>query len=295
MKALDIFSSLPGWANMASEEIFRSSAFAAPCRIGETPAVLRQASIAPSDTLELKISIAGAPHILGLTRTPSWPELDKIWDSRSEVPTEILLALVEKECGAFLQMLENVVRGQIQIGGVLDGAPDENPKANSVNLEVAGIVFSLTASPAIIATLGVLRNLDLTCDLIRSVELDAETEYAAFALNESDVATLAPGDVLLLPEIGAVAPREIVENKFAASEKSLNAFSDDGLYRVIAAETKKITLGELFDIAAESAAPSPIAPSSGMALKLVKNGRIIAFGRLEKLGDVFSFTVEAKE
>ena len=86
--------------------------------------------------------------------------------------------------------------------------------------------------------------------------LPCETELAAFTLPAADLASLAVGDALLLPEIGTVPPRLVVDGRFAVDENGVLPFKDDGRLHVVGAEARSMTLGELFDRAQNPAAAS---------------------------------------
>ena len=292
MKPLEILSALPKWGKTTPDQILESPAFAMPCRLGEENLPLRPGSILTDDTLALSILFGEEPHTLKLSRSPRFAELDKLWDSRADMPAPILLALVEKECGPLLQLLENAVRSQLRLVGLADAsaAPDER----TLFLQVADIAFALTRTDTVAAALGNLRHLDLGNEELRAESLPAEVEYAAFVLPSEDLASLAVGDSLLLPEIGSVAPRLIADGLFAVDETGVAPFADDGRCRVVATEASAVTLGELFD-AAESGLPKVDGSSgeAGLQLRLVKSGKILASGRLDRLGEHPAFIVEA--
>ena len=244
MKPIEILSSLPALAAATPAAILDSPAFAMPCRYGDEPATLRPAAVRPADTRALAV-LGDAPHTLSIAHSPRFPELDTLWDSRADVPAPILLALAEKECGPLFQLLENAVRRQLRLKD-LSAPVDPDPAA--LALEIAGISFTLTRSPLIETALGAsLRHLDLSNPAIRGIALPAETEYAAFSLSSADQATLAPGDTLLLPEIGTVAPRLLVDTRFGLDASGVTPFTDDSRCRVIAAEPATLPLGTLFD------------------------------------------------
>lgn len=295
MKPLDILSSLPAAAAAPPARILDSPAFAMPCRFGDEPALLRPAAVRPADTLDLAILFGEEPHVLGLARSPRFPELDAVWDSRGDVPAPLLLALAEKECGPLFQLLENAVRRQLRLTGLAEAAV---PGSAALALEAAGIPFVLTRTPAIESAFGGhLRNLDLSHPAVRDLALSAETEYAAFALPAADLAALAPGDALLVPEIGTVPPRLIVDGRFAVDAGGVSPFTDDGRCRVVASEVRSVALGGLFDAAEDAGAVPgllPAAPGSGpVPLRLLLSGRTVAHGRLDRLGDQPAFVVEA--
>ena len=318
MKPLEILSALLSDAAGASlpatpDAILDSPAFAMPCRLGDETAVLRATSVEPavSDMLALSVSFGDEPHVLRLARSPRFPELDAIWDSRADVPDAILLALVERECGPLLQLLENAVRKQLRLVGVeeegnsrraAEGAEPQNdlflcvsapPRENKDDTPREEIVFSLTRSPSVVSALGALRNLDLAHESIRAQTLPSEIEYAAFQMPDADLASLAPGDAVMLPEIGAVAPRLIVAGRFVADETGVAPYQEDSLCRVRGATGLTVRLGELFDAAEGDALKIEGSKVEGCApLKLLRQGKTVASGRLGAVGEHPAFLVE---
>ena len=326
MKPLEIFSALAADAAGASlpaspDAILASPAFAMPCRLGEESAVLRPAPVEPaeSEMLALSVAFGEEPHSLRVARSAAFPDLDKLWDSRADVPEPVLLALVERECGPLLQLLENAVRKQLRLVGLSElegedfnaesqsrGSGSMNPlrlcvsALNHAENQEMPIVFSLSRSTAVVSAFGALRNLDLAHESIRSVAFPAETEYAAFALPVDDLASIAPGDALLLPEIGAGPPRLIVAERLSADESGVAPYQEDALVRVRAAEARQITLGELLDAAEELKVEKLKVESykgegchDGLRLRLVRGGKTVADGRLGRLGEHPAFIVEA--
>ena len=305
MKPLEILLSLPQWKKATAEALVDSPAFALPCRLGDEPVQLRPAPIEPavSELLGLSVSFGDEPHTLGLARSPRFPELNKLWDNRADVPEPILLALVEKECGPLFQLLENAVRKQLRLVGLDDSVrSDVAAPRPFLNLcvsapareetDAAPICFALTRMPTVVAALGVLRNLDLTHEAIRSEQLSAVVEYAAFTLPEGDLASLAPGDAVVVSEIGTVPPRWIVDGRFALDGGGVSPSADDALVRVRAAESATLPLGAVLD-AAEGKVPDVPALSDGSQLRLVRGGRTCATGCLGRVGDQPAFLVES--
>ncbi len=283
MKPSEIVAALPQWREAKAAEILSSPAWAMPCRLGDAQDVMRLDAIRPAEILPLAIRFEDEPHTLGLTPSPRFPELSRLWPSISEVPEPILLALVEKECGPFLQMLENAVRRQLKIDGVEKDAP--GPDASAIAARIADVTFTLTRSVTIVEAFGQMRNLDMAHPAIRDTEVDAEYEYAAFPLSQEDVASLAPGDALLLPEIDSAAPRLIAAGRFAMDENGVAEFKEDELARVRSAVPGKVALGEVFDGSARI--PAAVSP-----LKLVVAGRTAAMCRLGKLAGQTALFVE---
>lgn len=286
MKPFEILSSLPQWSGLGPDAIVDLPAFALPCRLGDGSATLVLGATHPADTIRLSIRLEDEPHVLSLARSPRFKELDAIWDSRADVPEPILLALVEKDAGPILQLVENAVRRQLKLVG-LAGA--ESPDAPVLFAQVEDVVFSLTRSATVTAALGSLRNLDLTHESIRSVSLSALTEYAAFSLTSLEASGLSIGDAVLLPEMGTVPVRLVVDGRFAVDANGVTRYNAGDLVHVFDATAKDITLGELFN-AAE--APRAIETTPSGELRLVADGKTLAVGRLDRLGDQSAFIVE---
>lgn len=286
MKPFEILSALPQWSGLGPDAIVDLPAFALPCRLGDESATLVLGATHPADTIRLSIRLEDEPHVLSLARSPRFKELDAIWDSRADVPEPILLALVEKDAGPILQLVENAVRRQLKLVG-LAGA--ESPDAPVLFAQVEDVVFSLTRSATVTAALGNLRNLDFTHESIRSVALPAVTEYAAFSLTSSEASGLSIGDAVLLPEMGTVPARLVVDGRFAVDANGVTRYNAGDLVHVLDATAKDVALGELFD-AAE--APRAIEATPSGALRLVIEGKTLAVGRLDRLGDQSAFIVE---
>ena len=286
MKPFEILSALPQWSGLRSDAIVDLPALALPCRLGDESATLVLGATQPADTISLSIRLEDEPHVLSLARSPRFKELDAIWDSRADVPEPILLALVEKDAGPLLQLVENAVRRQLKLVG-LAGA--ESPDAPVLFAQVEDVVFSLTRSATVTAALGNLRNLDFTHESIRSVALPAVTEYAAFSLTSPEASGLSVGDAVLLPEMGTVPARIVVDGRFAVDANGVTRYNAGDLVHVFDATAKDFTLGELFD-AAET--PRTVEATPSGALRLVVEGKTLAVGRLDRLGDQSAFIVE---
>ena len=291
MRPLDVLAAIPKWKNATPAEIVDSPAFAAACRLGEEAATLRFGAVEGGDTLDLSILFGNIPHVLRLSRSPRFQDLDKIWDSRADVPEPILLALAEKECGTLFQMLENAVRRQLRLVGLAE-SPGQDEQM--LLAQVADISFALTRSKAVVGALGVLRNVDISNAELRAETFPSEEEYASFALPASDMSSLAVGDALLLPEFGGASSRLVVDGRFAVGETGVSLFSDAGLCRVVAAEPRTVTLGGLVDSVHDGSGllQKPDGAKPGQ-LRLVQNGKTLACGRFDHVGDHPAFIIES--
>jgi len=299
MKPTEILAALPEWANATPETLLASPAWAMPCRLGEEACSMRLGGVHAVDTLDLEIKLQDAPHVLGIPDSARFPELHALWAARSEVPEPILLALVEKECGPLLQLIENAARRQLKLVGLAPAATEEERPRLHVQVCPEGgaepLCFSLTPSEDLAVAWGQLRLIDTNHPSIRAMELEAVRELAVIAMPPSDLSTIAPGDALLLPELasGQAQLRLVVAGLFAVRGADVSAWNDDGLPRVVAAETERISLGDLFDRMAEDAAvpaSEPLAEDSH--LRMVKGGQILAEGRLGRIASQPAFIID---
>ena len=286
MKPLEILSMLPQWANAAPGALLDFPAWAMPCRLGDDATTLRLAEVRPCDTLNLSVLLDGERHLLSIADSPRFTDLHALWASRADVPEPILLALVERECGILLQLVENAVRHQLKIEGIASDSPD----ARTLFAQVEDVTFGLTRSSMVETAIGQLRFIDSSNQIVRDATLPCEAELAAFVLSAADLASLAVGDALLLPEVGTVPPRLVIDGRFLVDENGVVPFKDDGRLRIVAAESRTMTIGELFD-----RAQSPVAEKSAspVQLKLVASGKIPATGRFEQLAAQPAFVVES--
>lgn len=292
MKPIEILGALPHWANATSETIVVSPAWTMPCRFGDTQCVMRLDALRPADTLDVSIKLEDEDFVLSITDTPCFEDLHRLWATRAEVPEPVLLALIEKECSPLLQLVENVSRRQLKVVGLVDSGsvPEDRFCARLCAEEGDLLSFAITAMPSLVRTLGKISFIDVAHPSVRDMELSAICELAAFALSAADLASIAVGDALLLPEVGTVAPRLIVDGRFIVDENGVAPYKDDGMILVLDAEPHPITLGEVLDRARNPVAPKAVAPRN---LRLEASGRAIAFGRLDTLANQKAFVVEA--
>lgn len=278
MNASELIGKWPGIPADA-RAIFAREAWAMPVSYRGNDATLVRDATRERDVIGIDIAFDDEPHFLALAVSDDYPELRKVWEMRTKLPDEVLLALVEKECGPLFQTLENAVRHQLSVKGLADR---ETAKARNVAAQAFAVKdgdgetlcdFSLSCDGVVLAELGQLQNLDLAHESIRALTRPAWADYAAISLTSAELKALAPGDHLLLPEIGAEKPGWTV------------TMPDDGLAHVLSAATTELRFADF----ADETLPEP-PPAS--ALVLVHGGRIIAEGRLTQLGEQPALAIE---
>jgi len=325
MNSLDILSALPPFRDWSPAEVLASPAWAMPCRLGsEEGRLVAEGALLPADPLRLAVRFADDPATLALADSPLFPELHALWASRAEVPSPILLALVEKECGPLLQLLENAAGRQLAIDGLADGKAEGGsggaaPRSlvpfslrRATGEELCS--FALTLPPAVLESFGALRNLDTAHSSVRELALPAVMQLAAPVLSSADLESIAPGDHLLLPEVQAPAAGDsgespdgqapscpeatlIVSGLLAAAPSGLAPWTDPGTLRVVLSDSAMLPLGDLLDLASGSLDHSSLVARrsslrEGAALALLRGPATLATGRLGAVASQPSFEIE---
>ena len=275
MKPIELLSALDAFADLDPQAILSHPAWGVPVPWDGGTATLRADAVMPAETLNLSVSFGDNACVLGLVPSDAFPELSKLFPVRGEVPQPILLAVIEKEAGPFLQMLENVMRRELSVQGLAD-APTEGARAFQVGGPTA-ITFTLTLSEKMLQELGDLKCLDCAHPSIAETKVSMEVAYAVFDLSAEEEAGLAPGDYLLLPEMSAEMPGRMCMPGTRISDR----------LRVIAAERVDVPFATALQ---DELRCAPVGTDD---LLLMKGDRRMASGRLSKLGEQPAFAVEA--
>lgn len=273
----DMLANWPGWDRKTADELIASPAWAMRVRWGDAEMRMRFAEDAPRDVIGLRIAFDGEEHFLGLGNRASFPDLNALWAEKKRLPDALVLALVEKECGNLLQLLENAVRAQLTVIGLAD--PEARASARGFEVTDAKgtrvAFFSMTVSPLVKEAFGDVSHIDTSHPEIRALEMPAAAEYASFLLNDAEAAGLAPGDCLLLPEAEGPAPGRWIPQGVPA----------DGRFHVVADAPGTLAFGALAD------GVLPEVPPPGR-LALVRDGKTLAVGSFCRLGIRPAFAVE---
>ena len=278
VKPIELLSALDAFAGLAPRAILSHPAWGMSIPWEGAAAMLRADVVAPADTLNLSVRFGDDSCVLGLAPSAFFPEISKLLPVRGDVPQPILLAVVEKEAGPFLQLLENVIRRELSVQGLA-----ETPAVDVQAFRVVAadgtdaVTFSLTLSDTLLKELGDLRRLDCTHPSIAETKVSMEVEYAVFDLTSDEEAGLSPGDYLLLPEMSAEKPGRVCMPGSGSPDR----------LRVVAAERVDIPFATALQ---DDLRCAPVGTDD---LLLMKGGRRMASGRLSKLGEQPAFAVEA--
>lgn len=268
MNDLELLTRWPGWADKRPEELLAEPAWALRTRWGDEEVSLRLTDNRPRDVIALKIAFDDEEHFLGIGCREAFPDLAVLWDRKGDIPNTLVLALIEKECGKLLQLLENTVRRQLRVIGLTDAAERDGTRGFEVVNKKGAIVadFALTVSNMVVEAFGDLSAMDTAHPSIASMTRPAIAEYAAFSLGD-EAETLASGDYLLMPEL----------DNLMAARWNFSAPPADGKYHVRAAQPVEIAFGELVSETLPEI-PKPV------ELELFFGGKLIATGRADRLG-----------
>lgn len=264
MDAVELLRTWPGWVNAGAETVLASPAWRLSVRVGEESGLLRLDSVPLADTIDLDITLDGEPYVLSLADSSLYPDLHLLWGSRAGLPQEILLALVERECGNLFFMLENSTRRMFGVKG-LAAAPSATARRMDVTLSAGTLSFALDLPPDIQALWGRLENLDTSHPEIRSLSRSARVDYCSLMLTDEERATMSPGDHLLVPDGFADTQKWIVD-----------APSDDALH-LCSPTSREISFAEFAD---DSLPPIP----DPDGLSLVLKEQTLHGGSLSRLG-----------
>ena len=277
MSAFDILKSWPGISDASAEELFAHPAWAMPCQWSDERCILRRAAAKPRDVIGIAVTLDDDPHFLGLGNRETFPDLHDLWARKAELPSALILALIEKECGDLLQMIENVARRQVGVTGL----DDPEKRSGAIAFEVISLAdgsirasFVLDVKPSMARTFGQLRFLDVSHESLREMARPARAVYATFDLPPEDAAGIATGDYLMLPEVES-----------GAGGEWKCTFPDDGRYRVVSRGDTELTFAALAD---GNVPPLP-APCE---LELRRGDEVVARGRFKELCSRPAFVVE---
>ena len=276
MNAFELLQKWPSWEKASSEAIFNSPAWAMPVRWGDKPCVMRRAEVKFRDVLAIEVRFDDEENTIWLGNREAFPDLHVLWDVKNNLPDALKLALVEKECGPLFQILENAVRRQLNVVGV---ASADEGRESSTGFEIIAqdgrimASFNFKVNTDIIRSFGMLKFIDLNHESILTMKRVGRAHFASFHLTEAELTGLAPGDFLLLPEIGKVPPKWQLEMP-----------KDDGI-QVCAPDTQELSFAQF----AGDQLPEIPTPT---VLALFRKGQVVANGRLTTLAGTPACAIE---
>jgi len=267
MNAREILKTWPGLDKANAATLLASEAWRLETEYAGKPALVRpRASLDPAATLDLDIALDGEPHRLRIADSESFADLHRLWSRRRELPGALVLALVERECGPLLQTLENAARRRLSVAGLSDGTrAAANERVVGLTADGVRLDFAIDLSPVLTVEWGRLDNIDVTHPSVRALVRPARAEFARYDMTEAEVASLAPGGALLLPE--------------DATPTWLLPTAADDLVHVLAVGESPVTFAQVAD---DDWPPLPDA--TGAEVCVERRGAVVARGTVSTLG-----------
>lgn len=269
MDANELLKGWPGWAKANAARVLASPAWRIKTRYDGKEAVLTRAAEMPSPAISLLVRLNEVSKVVSFAPSPLFPDLWLLRERLEQLPSEVLLALVEKECGSLFQFFEDISRQSLSIEGVSERPATD--MAFKLTTEGGEVCYTLVLSRESEMMAGQLSNLDVNHESIRSLTREVRGCHAALEMTDEEAAALQVGDCLVLPE---------------PSESGwLLEMPDDRLARVVTPEPRTVTFAELADDALGSV------PSADK-VEIVRNGQVIATGAFAKLGEATVVRIE---
>jgi len=267
MDARDLVREWPGLSGLGADACLAHPAWQMSVLFGPRRARLVASSLAMTadDPVALAITLDDEPHVLRIAPSPLFPDLDLLWPKRGALPSELLMALVERECGELLQLVEKTLRRQLGVKGFADGAL---APTHGFRLETDGgaLEFALDLTPEMLPVLGQVDCLDPTHGSVRALTRPAFAAYSPVLLTNEECARLSPGCCIVPPGDLMSTARWIV------------TLPSDEVVNVLSARPTEIP----FAAFADEAMPEIRPPES---VALCRHGRIFAEAQVGRLGE----------
>lgn len=271
MDARELLKTWPEWQRAGTETVLASPAWRMPVRVNGTVAAMTTAEPV-DDLLVLDVTLDGEAHRLALADTPAYPDLHLLWARRAELPEPLLLALAEKECGGVFGLVESAARRMLAVKGLAreSGAL----RFFSVSVAEDGFVFGLDVTPDLAATLGRLDYIDPAHPAVRASTRPARAVLGRLELSEEELAALAPGSFLLLPEAFGGDARWVPADELETAENLSLAVPGD----------VELSFGAFAD---EAFPPIP----ESAAFELLRGGRVLVRCEAARVGQARALKV----
>lgn len=272
MDANSLLRSWPGWSKANAGRVLASPAWRIESRFGDKPArLVRVAALDSAATVVLDVRLDDDSNLLAIEPTPLFPDLLLLKERFAAMPGEVLLALVEKECGDLFHFVEELAKRRLSIVG-LSSSPAPQA-AFAVAGDAGEARFALNLTSEMEQRLGILANLDVAHSSVRELTREGIACHGAWTLDGDALAALSVGDCLV-PADG-FAPQWLVEEP------------EDDVVRAVSDEKGVLSFAQL----ADDALPSVPSPS---ALALVRRGQRLAVLSPVRLGLAQAFRIDQR-
>lgn len=262
MDTHELLRSWPGWAKANAARVLASPAWRIATRYDGKEAVLTRVAEMPSPSISLSVRLNDVSKVVTFAPSPLFPDLWLLRDRLDALPSEVLLTLVEKECGALFQFFEDLARQSFSIEGVSDH-PATSMAFRLVTAD-GEVRYALDLSPEAEMMAGQLSNLDVNHESIRSLTREVTACHAVLEMTDEEAGALQAGDCLMLPE--------------SSRAGWLLDLPNDCQVRIVSPRPRTVTFAELAD---DALGPVP----SADAVEIVRDGKTVGAGVFARLGE----------
>ncbi|MBI5068539.1 MAG: FliM/FliN family flagellar motor switch protein [Deltaproteobacteria bacterium] len=309
------FATLSPAARLLGREAAAGAAGALSRLLGEAVTVegrpLPAAGSAPAGLVRLPLELEALPARLSLEVDAAFAVrlVDRVAGGDGQLPPALDLTPLEWAAVELLALV--AIDGAAEVPAVAALAPrlrgDEEPLEEPLAVDLALSAAGLRGRARLLLAAPVLRRLAAPAPPPAPAEgwlLDGWLESGSAALPVDDLATLAPGDVVLLDEPpgprttlafpGFALPGREEEGHFVVEDLAMER-SAASLPVTLAVEVARLslTLGELWRLEPGSALPLPAPRDGSVVLRL--DGRPVARGQLVDIEGALGVRIEALE
>lgn len=262
----ELLRAWPSWQKSSADKVLSSPAWRMDVSFARQRDRLTIDHAENADEIYLKVSLDDIEHVLGVRDSERYHDLHLIWSRKDALDKNIVLALIEKECGALFVLIEHVFGRDLKINGLAKGPS----KGLRTAFKTAAYSFSIDLTSEMRLSLGDISYLDPKHDSIRSMTRAARADYAAITLDESALKDIEVGDVIPLGN-----------DYLSKAIWNLEGFAENEVH-VVSAEESSLRFADFADDTL------PEVKSSALML-LVDNDNVLAEGELYDLGGVPCF------
>ena len=275
---------------------------------------LESSAVQPSACEWVHVRLGAAEVVLGLPAQAACPMLQRFFAERNSVPEALRLAAVERDCAALLDALAQLVGAAVEVLSLADPPSAEVPLWWGRWSDLAtgeAVVCGIGLPAAFAERMAAVGHWEVTHPTLAQEPLEVQVVLAQVWLTAEEVANLTAGDALCLPEwsaaeeergamaqLGAVAQRPVgltaegrleARGPWVAVPEEVASMVQVVWGLPVAVSVERILAwgrGE-GDLGVRWSQVEPIA--------LVKGGRRLAWGRLDRLGEQFIVAIDGVE
>ena len=275
---------------------------------------LESSAVKPSACEWVHVRFGAEEVVLGLPAQAACPMLQRFFAERDNVPDALRLAAVERDCAALFDALAQLFGATVEVLSLANPPSDEVPLWWGRWSDLAtgeAVVCGIGLTAAFAERMAAVGHWEVTHSTVAQETLEVQVMLAQVWLTTEEVANLTAGDALCLPEgseaalercavaqLGTVAQRPVG----LTAEGRLEA---RGLWVAVPEEVAsmvQVVWGLPFAVSVErllawgrGEGDLGVRWSQVEPIALVKGGRRLAWGRLDRLGEQVIVAIDGVE